>query len=82
MPSQINVQLTGRIQNLIFYKVGDKYYARTAPARVRQTKATKKRASEFGKASRVGKSLRQQLLSVIPFPADNKMQTRLVSALF
>ena len=82
MPSQINVQLTGRIQNLIFYKVGDKYYARTTPSRVKQTKATKKRASEFGKASRVGKSLRQQLLSVIPFPADNKMQTRLVSALF
>lgn len=82
MPSQINVQLTGRIHNLIFYKVGDKYYVRTAPVKVKQTKATKKRATEFGKASRIGGCLRQQLLSVIPFPADNKMQTRLVSALF
>ena len=82
MPSQINVQLTGRIQNLICYKVGDKYYARTAPGKVKQTKATKKRATEFGKASGVGKCLRQQLLPVIPFPADNKMQTRLVSVLF
>jgi hypothetical protein len=82
MPSQINVQLTGGIDNLIFYKVGNKYYTRTAPVKVKQTKATKKRAGEFGKASTIGKCLRQQLLPVIPFPADNKMQTRLVSALF
>lgn len=82
MPSQIDVQLTGRIQNLIFYKRGDKYYVRTVPVKVKQTKATKKRATEFGKASRIGKGLRQQLLPAIPFPADNKMQTRLVSALF
>lgn len=82
MPSQINVQMTGRIQNIIFYKLGDKYYARTVPSKVKQTKATKKRASEFGVASRAGAILRQQLLPVIPFPADNKMQTRLVSCLF
>ena len=42
MPSQINVQLTGRIGNLIFYKKGDKYHIRTAPGKVNQTKATKK----------------------------------------
>lgn len=82
MPSQINVQLTGRVNNLICYKVGDKYYIRTAPVKVKQTKATKKRAGEFGKASSIGKCLRQQLLPAIPFAADNKMQTRLVSALF
>lgn len=82
MPSQINLQITGRIQNLIHYKRGDKYYVRTAPFKVKQTKATKKRATEFGKASRAGRNLRRQLLPVIPFPADNKMQTRLVSALF
>lgn len=82
MPSQINVQITGRIQNVVFYKRGDKYYARSVSGKVKQTKATKKRATEFGKASSMGKCLRQQLLSVIPFSADNKMQTRLVSALF
>ncbi|MGN6531292.1 MAG: hypothetical protein ACTHK0_06035 [Ginsengibacter sp.] len=82
MPSQINLQITGRIQNIVFYKRGDKYYARSVPGRIRQTKATKKRATEFGKASGAGKILRQQLLPVIPFPADNKMQTRLVSDLF
>ncbi|HEY8658961.1 MAG TPA: hypothetical protein VIL78_07975 [Hanamia sp.] len=82
MPSQIDVQITGRIQNVIFYKRGDKYYARSVPLKVKQTKATKKRATEFGKASRLGKCLREQLLPAIPFPSDNKMQTRLVSALF
>ena len=38
MPSQINVQLTGRIQNLICYKVGDKYYTRTAPGESKTNK--------------------------------------------
>ncbi|HEY8660044.1 MAG TPA: hypothetical protein VIL78_13500 [Hanamia sp.] len=82
MPSQINLQLTGRIGNVVFYKLGDKYYARSIPAQVKQTKATKARATEFGKASRIGKILRHQLLPVIPFPTDNKMQTRLVSLIF
>ena len=82
MPSQVNVQITGRIQNLVFYKRGDKYYARALPGKVKQSRATKKRAAEFGTASRMGKCLRQQLLPVIPFPADNTMQTRLVSTLF
>ena len=82
MPSQINLQITGRIQNIVFYKRGDKYYARSVSGGIKQTKATKKRATEFGKAATAGKILRQQLLPVIPFPADNKMQTRLVSDLF
>ncbi|MGN6342676.1 MAG: hypothetical protein ACTHML_17005, partial [Ginsengibacter sp.] len=82
MPSQINLQITGRIQNIVFYKRGDKYYARSVSGGIKQTKATKKRATEFGKAAAAGKILRQQLLTVIPFPADNKMQTRLVSDLF
>ena len=29
MPSQINLQITGRVQNMVFYKRGDKYYARS-----------------------------------------------------
>lgn len=82
MPSQINVQITGRIENVVFYKRGDKYYARSVSGKIKQTKGTKKRATEFGKASRMGASLRKQLLTVIFFPSDNKMQTKLVSALF
>lgn len=81
MPSQLNVQISGRIQNVIFYKRGDKYYNRAMPATVKQTIATKKSASVFGKAAKMGKWLREQLVTTIPFPADNNMQTRLVSAL-
>ncbi|MGN6803059.1 MAG: hypothetical protein ACTHJN_14245 [Ginsengibacter sp.] len=82
MPSKINVQLTGRIQNLVFYKLGDRYCVRTVPSRVKQTKATKARGKQFGIASRAGATLRRQLLNVIPFPSDNNMQTRLVSAIY
>jgi hypothetical protein len=51
-----------RIENLIFYKAGDKNYIRTAPFKVKQTKATRKRAAEFGKAYGNIKFLRQPLL--------------------
>lgn len=82
MPSQINVQITGRIRHVVFYQRGDKYYARSVSGKIKQTKDTRERASEFGKASRNGAGLRKQLLAVTPFPAVNKIQTRLVSALF
>jgi len=78
----MTVQLTGRIQNLVFYKLGDRYCVRTIPQKVKQTKATKARGKQFGVASRAGAALRRQLLPMIPFPSDNNMQTRLVSAIY
>lgn len=82
MPPKMTVQLTGRINNLIFYKLGDRYCVRTVPQRVKQTKATKANGKLFGIAARAGKAVRHQVFPVIPFPADNKMQTRLVSAIY
>jgi hypothetical protein len=82
MASKMTVQLTGRINNLVFYKLGDRYCVRTVPQKVKQTKATRARGKQFGIASRAGKAVRQQLLPVIPFPSDNNMQTRLVSAIY
>ena len=82
MASKMTVQLTGRINNLVFYKLGDRYCVRAVPQRVKQTKATRTRGKQFGIASRAGKAVRQQLLPVIPFPSDNNMQTRLVSAIY
>jgi hypothetical protein len=81
MASQKQLQITGRIGDVVFYKRGDKYYARSVPAKVKQTKATKKCATQFGKASAAGKCLRHQLLPCIPFPRDVTMQVRLVSAI-
>jgi len=59
-----------------------KKYVRSVPSRVRQTKATKARAGEFGRASGLGKVIRGQLESVIPAPKDNNMQTRLVTSIY
>jgi hypothetical protein len=82
MPLQKNVLLTGRIGNLIFYKRQGIHCVRAVPARVRQTKATKVRATEFGKASRTAAAIREQMADLIPFPTDNQMQTRLLTAVF
>lgn len=81
MASQKQLQITGKIGNVIFYKRGDNYYARSVPVKVKQTKATKKCSTLFGKASAAGKCLRQQLLQCLPFPRDVTMQVRLVSAI-
>ncbi len=82
MATQAPMGFTGRIGNLIHYRIGNKFYVRSAPGEVRQTKATKLRAGEFGRASRIGKAIREQLLPVIPNPKERKMQTRLVAAVF
>lgn len=82
MASKMTVQLTGRINNLVFYKLGERYCVRTVPQHVNQTKATKARGKQFGIASRAGKAVRQQLLQAIRFPSDNNMQTGLVSAIY
>ena len=81
MASQKQLQITGKIGNIIFYKRGDNYYARSVPVKVKQTKATKKCSTLFGKASAAGKCLRQQLLPCLPFPRDVNMQVKLVSAI-
>lgn len=67
---------------MIHYKLGDKFYTRSAPRKYKQTKATKAKASEFGMASTIGKVIRENLESVIFDAADNKMQTGLVRAIF
>ena len=74
--------VTGRIGNVIHYKIGEKYYSRAAPKKFKQTKATKKRAGEFGRASGLASAIRQVLLPVIPEPSDRKMQGRLVGVVF
>ncbi len=73
---------TGRIGNVIHYKMGDKYYTRSAPRKYKQTKATKAKSSEFGMASTIGRIIRQNLESVILDKDDRKMQTRLVGEIF
>src|SRR5579864_786088 len=74
--------ITGRIGNTIYYKMGEKYYMRAAPRKYKQTSATKARATEFGKASGIGRIIRENLSAVIFNPDDRNMQTRLVGKIF
>lgn len=74
--------ISGRTGPLIHYKLGDKHFIRAVPRKFTQTKATKKRASEFGHASSLGKAIRGVLKPVIPDPKDRSMHRRLIVALF
>ena len=82
MARVIDAGPTGKIGNLIFYNMYGKKYVRTMPSRVKQTKATKARATEFGKASTIGAMIRSGLNPVIPDASDRKMQIRLVGVVF
>jgi len=73
---------SGRIGNVIHYKMGDKYYSRSAPRKYTQTKATKARAEIFGRASGIGALIRNGLSSVIPNSSDRKMHGGIVAQLF
>jgi len=74
--------LVGRTGDLIHYRMGDKYFTRAAPKKFKQTRATKRRAGEFGQASGLAKGIRLALQPLIPMPKDRKMQGRLVAIVF
>jgi hypothetical protein len=76
------VGMTGRIGNLVHYKMGDKFYTRSLPRKYKQTKATKAKSSEFGMASTIAMLIRQNLAEVIFDSTDRKMQTRLVGEIY
>jgi hypothetical protein len=80
MASQMGYR--GRMGNVIHYKMGEKFYSRSAPKKYEQTEATKARAKVFGRASSIGALLRKDLSSVIPNSSDRKMQSRLVAEIF
>lgn len=81
MAKQLATFISGKIGNVVFYKRGDLYFARSVPGKVKQTDNTKKRSTNFGVASRAGKALRSLLLPVLPFPKDKIMQGRFSGAI-
>ena len=82
MAAQTPMGLVGRTGDLIHYQMGGKYFSRAAPKKFKQTKATKRRAGEFGRASALASSIRAALEPVIPMPKDKKMQGKLVATVF
>ncbi len=76
-----NLVFSGKVDQFIFYKMNEKYYVRTAPDNVKQSKNTKIRSTNFGIAARAGKALRNGLLPVIPFPRDKHVQSKFSGAI-
>jgi len=81
MALQKTVFVTGKLANIIFYEFRGTPCGRTMPAKVRQTKATKASARQFGKAATLSKLLRQLLTPVLPDPLNKKMMYRLNATL-
>ncbi|HXS59064.1 MAG TPA: hypothetical protein VN726_23230, partial [Hanamia sp.] len=76
MPQVKNLKVSGRIGPVIFYFVGDKFYSRAAPGKIRQAPKTKIRSANFGTAARAGKALRGGLRDALPNAKDRQMQSR------
>jgi len=74
MALQMETYLSGRMNNVVFFKRAGIYMARSLPATVKLSAATKVWNGNFGIASACGKSLRKLLQPVLPFPKDRRMQ--------
>ncbi|MGK6350848.1 hypothetical protein [Parapedobacter sp. DT-150] len=74
-----NGKIRGKINNIVYRELGDKQVMQIAPARVKQTYATKLNAMEFGLASAQAKVLRRVFRGVYE-EADGKMAARLTAA--
>src|SRR5690242_13364661 len=81
MGKQKDLKFVGRIGNVIYYERNGGFYTRSAPSKMRQTKATKAASSNFAMASGVSRVLRSLLEPAIPFPKDKNMQNRFRGAL-
>lgn len=81
MATQMATYLRGKMNNIIFYNVSGKSFARAMPVQVRQTAATKKRSTNFGIAQRAGAVLRSMLQQLLPFAKDKDMQRRFSGAI-
>ncbi len=81
MALQMETYLTGKIGNIVYFKRNGTYIARAMPVSVKVAAETKLRAGNFGLASACGKSLRQQLVAVLPDAKDRNMQLRFSGAI-
>jgi hypothetical protein len=81
MAKQENSQLVGTVGNLIFYKYRGQYCVRMKPNNVRQTNATLKSGLNFGKASQIGRQIREMIWTINPCKSDNAMIYKFTGAL-
>jgi len=82
MGTQKNIRLSGTVENIIYYQSRGGSYVRSKPARVKQSKATRKRSTDFGKAATMEKIFRGLLADTIPHPNELAMQRRFRTACY
>ena len=81
MAKEINMQFSGQIGPLVGCLRYGKYYYRSRPATVKQSRATQASSSIFGLASTAGKIIRHGLVHSIPNSLDMKMQQQLAGCI-
>lgn len=81
MAKQIAAFIKGRINNVLFYQLGDSYVARSLPAKVHKTEAMQSRSRNFGVAAAAGRILRSYWQQLLPNPKDKNMQSRFSGAI-
>ncbi|RPD39961.1 hypothetical protein [Chitinophaga barathri] len=75
------LKFTGRLGNVIGYRVGGKYHLRTMPEQVRQSPRSKASSRQFGKASKLGAAMRHALTGLTDIPHESTLVNRLNKAL-
>ena len=75
-------KISGSLGNLTYYRLNDDNVVKTKTRKIRQSGATKKSATEFGKATRAASRIRATLYQLLHGFSDSYLQGRLTSALF
>ena len=76
------MELSGMINNVVFYRRNGKNLARIKPRPYKRTKAMKLRSANFGIASSGGRQLRKLLAGLIPFPENKSIQSKFSGAIY
>src|SRR5262245_507756 len=71
----------GRIGNIVFYRRNGIGYARIAPGRYKQSRATKQSAKDFGRAVQLSKSIRSLISTALPNYRSQKTMHQMNAAL-
>lgn len=82
MGRQKNIQLSGSVSHLVFYQLNGKSYVRAKPSVVKQTKHTRQRANDFGKAAQIAKAIRLSAAAILPFKPDRNLINQLNKAVY
>ena len=73
MGKQSNIKLRCTVENIIYYQWKGIDCIRTVPAHVKQTKPTKKAATDFGKAVKSSAIIRSLFRPLLPEPANRSI---------